>query len=204
VREVLESFNISIFEKQGFEADDIIATIEEKTGNRTENIILSGDSDTLQLVDKDTMVYVLRKGVKDTVLYDENRVLEKYQGLTPDKLVEFKALKGDPSDNIPGVRGIGEKTAISLILRFGSLENLYKEIEENSQKAGTISPKTKELLLKYRDQAFLSRALALLERNVDVDFNLDDCRWQKFDREKARKILEKFEFQSLISRLEKL
>jgi DNA polymerase-1 len=204
VKEVLNAFNVSIFEKEGLEADDIIATIEEKTGNETENIILSGDSDTLQLVDKDTGVYMLRKGVKDTVLYDENLVREKYQGLTPDKLVDYKALRGDPTDNIPGVRGVGEKTAISLILKFDNLEKLYREIEENSEKAGTIPPKIKELLIKYKDQAFLSKTLAQLERKGNIDFDLEECRWQKFDKKKAKEIFEKFEFESLIKRLDEI
>jgi DNA polymerase-1 len=201
VKEILKAFNVAIFEKSGFEADDVIATIEEETGGKTENIILSGDSDTLQLVDRDTRAYILRKGVKDTVLYDEKMISEKYQGLTPDQLVDFKALKGDPTDNIPGVRGVGEKTAINLLLKFGSLENLYKEIEKKSEKAGNISLKTKELLTNHKNDAFLSKALVHLERKVPLDFNLDKCQWQSFDREKARQILEKFEFHSLVNRL---
>ena len=256
VKEILKAFNISIFEKQGFEADDIIATISSLvSGQRTpelETIILSGDSDTFQLVDKNTKVYFLRKGVKDTVLYDENRVLEKYEGLCPEKLADFKGLKGDPSDNIPGVKGIGEKTAINLILKFGSLENLYKEVEEdkssstpfaaaravkedkssstpfaaarvvkedkssstpfaaarvideNSETVAEIPPRIKEILIKGKGQAFLSKALAQAERNAPIDFDLKECLWQKLDKEKAREIFEKFEFQSLINRLTEL
>ena len=224
VKEILKAFNISIFEKQGFEADDIIATISSLvSGQRTpelETIILSGDSDTFQLVDKNTKVYFLRKGVKDTVLYDENRVLEKYEGLCPEKLADFKGLKGDPSDNIPGVKGIGEKTAINLILKFGSLENLYKEVEEdkssspplaaarvideNSETVAEIPPRIKEILIKGKEQAFLSKALAQAERNAPIDFDLKECLWQKLDKEKAREIFEKFEFQSLINRLTEL
>ncbi len=208
VKEILKTFNISIFEKQGFEADDIIATISDLVSKQTtaelETIILSGDSDTLQLVDENTKVYFLRKGVKDIVLYDKNLVKEKYRGLTPEKLVDFKALKGDPSDNIPGVKGIGEKTAIDLILKFGSLEHLYKEIEENSKKVNEISPKTREILIKYKDQAFLSKSLVQIDKKVAIDFDLNECRWQKFDKQEAIKILEKFEFQSLIKRLTEL
>lgn len=203
VKEVLSAFNVPIFEKEGFEADDIIGTITEKTEKETENIILSGDLDTLQLVNENTRTYFLRKGVKDIVLYDEALVKEKYQGLIPEQLVDFKALKGDPSDNISGVKGIGEKTAISLILRFGSLENLYKEIEENSEKANDISPKTKELLIRHKDQAFLSKTLAQIDKNADIGFSLEKCQWQ-FNKEKATEILEKFEFQSLIKRLDEL
>ena len=209
VKGILKAFKIPIFEKQGFEADDIIATIsdmvkKQRTATELETIILSGDSDTLQLVDENTKVYFLRKGVKDTVLYDENLVKEKYQGLPPEKLVDFKALKGDPSDNIPGARGIGEKTAIDLILKFGSLEALYKEIEENSEKSKEISPKTKEILIKDKDQVFLSKSLAQIEKKADIDFSLEKCQWQKFNKQEVIKIFEKFEFQSLIKRLAEL
>jgi len=224
VKEILKAFNISIFEKQGFEADDIIATISSLvSGQRTpelETIILSGDSDTFQLVDKNTKVYFLRKGVKDTVLYDENRVLEKYEGLCPEKLADFKGLKGDPSDNIPGVKGIGEKTAINLILKFGSLENLYKEVEEdkssspplaavrvideNSEKAMAIPSRIKEILIRDKERAFLSKELSQVEKNAPIDFDLNQCLWQNFDKAKAREVFEKFEFQSLINRLNKL
>lgn len=204
VKEVLAAFNVPIFEKEGLEADDVIGTITEKTADKTENIILSGDLDTLQLVNENTRTYFLRKGVKDIVLYDENLVKEKYQGLTPEKLVDFKALKGDPSDNIPGVRGIGEKTAIGLILKFGSLENLYEEIEGNSEKANEISSKTKEILIKYKDHAILSKSLAQIEKKADIDFDLEKCRWQKFDKQEVIKIFGKFEFQSLIKRLDEL
>lgn len=201
VKEVLEVFNVPIFEKEGFEADDVIGTITEKTAGKTENIILSGDLDTLQLVNENTRTYFLRKGVKDIVLYDENLVKEKYQGLTPEKLVDFKALKGDPSDNIPGAKGIGEKTAIDLILKFGSLENLYKEIEEDSEKSKGISSKTKEILIRDKGQVILSKTLAQIEKKADVNFDLEKCRWQKFDKQKAIKTLEKFEFYSLINRI---
>jgi DNA polymerase-1 len=209
VKEMLKAFGISVFEKQGFEADDIIATISDLAGKQKailelETIILSGDSDTLQLVDKATKVYFLRKGVKDTVLYDENKVLEKYQGLTPEKLADFKALKGDPTDNIPGVKGIGEKTAIDLILKFNSLKNLFKEIEENSEKAKEIPPRIKEILIRDKEKAFLSKELSLSEKNVPIEFDLEKCFWRELDKEKAREIFEKFEFQSLINRLSEI
>jgi len=209
VKEILKEFGVSIFEKAGFEADDIIATISgqvsrQQATSELETIILSGDSDTLQSVDKNTKVYFLRKGVKDTVLFDENLVFEKYEGLAPEKLADFKALKGDPSDNIPGVKGIGEKTAIGLILKFSSLESLYKEIEENSEKAGEIPPRIKDILIRDKEKAFLSKYLALAEKNVPIDFDLKACFWQKLDKEKARAIFEKFEFQSLINRLTEL
>jgi DNA polymerase-1 len=206
VKEVLKSFNVPIFEKEGFEADDIIGTIADLTPKKQilpgiENIIISGDLDVLQIVSPETKVYALRKGVKDIVLYDEKLVREKFQGLKPKQLLDFKALRGDPSDNIPGVTGIGEKTAIGLLLEFNSLENLYREIEENSEKAKKIKVRIKEALLKYKEQAFISKDLAILQKNVPVDFKLENCRWGEFNKAKPIKILKKFEFHSLLKRL---
>ncbi|GAI16870.1 unnamed protein product, partial [marine sediment metagenome] len=123
VKEVLRGFNVKIFEKAGFEADDLVGTISHLAPRRQalppiETIIISGDLDNLQLAGPQTKVYLLRKGVKDTILYDTAKVKERYQGLTPEQLFDFRALRGDPSDNIPGVTGIGEKTAIELLLQF--------------------------------------------------------------------------------------
>jgi len=206
VKEILKSFNVPVFEKEGFEADDIIGTISKLAPRKQvlpeiETIILSGDLDTLQLVNPRTRVYSLRKGVKDIILYDEKLVKEKFQGLKPEQLLDFKALRGDPSDNIPGVTGIGEKTAIELLLKFGSLDNLYKEIEENSEKAKKNRPKLKETLLKYKEQAFISKDLAKLFENVPIDFNLKECHWKEYNKEKATQILKNLEFHSLIKRL---
>jgi len=206
VKEVLKSFNVPIFEKEGFEADDIIGTIsrlapQKQVFPEVEIIILSGDLDTLQLVNSKTKVYSLKKGVKDIILYDAKLVREKFQGLKPEQLLDFKALRGDPSDNIPGVTGVGEKTAIGLLLEFGSFGNLYKEIEENSERAKKIKPKLKEGLIKYKEQAFISKDLAQLNKNVPVDFSLEKCRWTKYDKEKTIQILKNLEFYSLIKRL---
>lgn len=206
IKEVLESFNVPIFEKEGFEADDIIGTItrlapQKQLIPQIETLILSGDLDVLQLVNSQTKAYTLRKGVKDVTLYDEKQVQEKFQGLIPKQLLDFKALRGDPSDNIPGVTGIGEKTAIGLLLEFRSLENLYKEISEASGKAKKIKPKLKETLLNYKEQAFLSKDLARIKRDVPIDFNLEKCRWQEYNREKTTQILKNLEFHSLIERL---
>ncbi len=206
VKEILKALGVSVFEKEGFEADDIIGAIAELAPKKQvlpeiETIILSGDLDTLQLVNPQTKVYALRKGMKDVVLYDKKLVKEKFQGLEPKQLLDFKALRGDPSDNIPGVTGIGEKTAIELLLEFGSLENLYKEIEKNSEKIKKIKPKLKETLIKYKEQAFLSRDLARIEKNIPLDFNLEKCRFGKYDKKKVIQIFKNFEFYSLIERL---
>jgi len=206
VKEILKALEVSIFEKEGFEADDIIGTISRLAPKKQVlpeigTIILSGDLDTLQLVNPRTKVYSLRRGVKDVVLYDEKQVQEKFQGLVPEQLLDFKALRGDPSDNIPGVTSIGEKTAIKLLLEFGSLENLYKEIEIKSERAKKLKPKLKETLLKYKEQAFLSKSLAQIKKDVPIDFNLKECQWKEYNKEKTIQIFKNLEFHSLIKRL---
>lgn len=206
VKEILKGFSVQTFEKEGFEADDIIGTISHLASKKQvmpkiEIIILSGDSDALQLVNPQIKTYVLRRGVKDVILYDENLVKEKFQGLNPEQLLDFKALRGDPSDNIPGVTGIGEKTAIGLLLKFKSLENLYKELEEKSDRAKTLNLKLREKLLQYKEQAFLSKGLAQIKKDVPIDFNLEKCGFGEYNRDKAAQILEDFEFYSLIKKL---
>ncbi len=206
IKEVLKCFNVPVFEKQGFEADDVIGTIAKLSPRKQklpaiETIIASGDLDSLQLINSQTKLFALRKGVKDVVLYDTDLVKEKFQGLVPEQILDFKALRGDPSDNIPGVTGIGEKTAIELLLKFGSLEKIYREIESNSKKAKTIKPKLKETLLKYKEQAFLSKDLAQIDKNVPIDFNLGNCEWSNYDKEKAADMLKKLEFYSLVEKL---
>jgi len=194
VKEVLENFNVPIFEKKGFEADDLIGTISKKGGPEIETIILTGDLDALQLVDNNTKVYTLRKGVKDTVLYDIEKVKEKYGSLAPEQLVDFKALRGDPSDNIPGVPGIGEKTAIKLIKEFNNLENLYFALDK-------VDQPLRAKLEQYKDQAFVSKMLAEIKQDVPIDFNLEKCRWGYYNRDKVIKIFKDYEFKTLIGRL---
>ena len=208
VKEILKSFDVPIFEKEGFEADDIIGTISKlaprkQAWPKLETVILSGDLDTLQLVNPCTKVYALRKGVKDTILYDIEKVKEKFQGLTPEQILDFKSLRGDASDNIPGVTGVGEKTAIELLLKFGSLENIYREVEEDSEQVKSLKPKLKETLLKYKKQAFLSKTLAQIDKNTPIDFNLEKCFWKEYDKGKVIQILKNLEFYSLLERLPK-
>src|SRR4030042_5526145 len=195
IKELLKNFNIQIFEKQGFEADDLIGTIAQKAAKKQiypeiETIILTGDLDALQLVDKNTKVYALRKGVKDTVLYNEEKVKEKYDGLLPEQLVDFKALRGDPSDNIPGVFGVGEKTAISLIKEFNSLENLYQELRENSEHSKKIKESLRKKLIDYKEQAFVSKMLAQIKKDIEIDFDLGKCVWGRYNKDKIIKIFE--------------
>jgi DNA polymerase-1 len=206
VKEVLKVFGVPVFEKEGFEADDLIGAISKIAPKKQifpeiETIILSGDFDVLQLVNSQTKVYALRRGVKDTVLYNEDLVKEKYQGLESSQLVDFKALRGDPSDNVPGVRGIGEKTALQLIKEFGSLKNLYQEIEKNTEKSRQIKTRIKESLVKNKEEALASKELVEIKSSIPLDFNLEECRFEGYDKEAVIEILKKFEFFSLIKRL---
>ncbi len=198
-KDVFKALNIPIFELQGFEADDIIGTLTKnfRAQDNLEVIIVSGDLDVLQLAKQNIKVYTLKKGVKDTILYGEKEVKERF-GFSPEQLADFKALKGDASDNIPGIEGIGEKTAKDLIQKFGSLEKIYEALEQN--------PKLfKESLVKklksQKDQAFLSKALALIRTDLPIKFNLNSCIWPKYDKEKAKELFLKLDFKSLIPRL---
>jgi len=209
IKEILQTFNVPIFEKEGFEADDLVGTISEKFPKKqvfpeVQSIILSSDLDTLQLVNPKTKVYLLRKGVKDTLLYDENLVREKYQGLNPGQLIDFKALRGDPSDNIPGVTGVGEKTASRLIKEFGNLENLYHNLSEKPEQIKSVSPNLMKVLLQQQEQAFFSRDLAAINKDAPIDFKLEKFTWGNYDKQKVIEILDRFEFYSLIKRLSEI
>jgi len=197
VKEVLKAFNVPVFERSGFEADDLIATIAKRAIQRqvvpkVENIILTGDMDALQLVNPQTKVYAMRKGLKDVVLFNEEKVKEKYGGLEPYQLTDYRALRGDPSDNIPGVSGIGQKTAIDLLNDFKTLEDIYKKMEK-------IRPSVSEKLRKYKEQAFISQKLAELNDNVDIDFSLKKAEFS-YDEIKVANVLKSFEFNALVDK----
>lgn len=206
VKEILSAFNIQIIEKEGFEADDLIGTISKTAPKKQvypeiESIILSGDADVLQLVDKNTKAYLLRKGVKDIILYDEERVKEKYDGLTPEQLIDFKSLRGDPSDNIPGVFGIGEKTAIALIKKFGSTEKLYEELEKNGEDIKEVKISLRQKLKDYKNQAEVSKMLAEIKKDVEIDFDLEKCKWGAYNQDAVEDVFNKYEFKTLLERL---
>ena len=209
VKEILKSFNVPVFEKEGFEADDLIGTISksvqrEKDFFPLETVILSNDFDTLRLVDFQTKVYFLKKGVKEEIFYNKESIREKYQGLSPIQLIDFKALKGDPSDNIVGVKGIGEKSALFLIKEFNSLENLYRAIEENDEKAKQLKEKIKNLLINSKRDAFFSKELIKIRCDVPINFNLTACRFKNYDKEKIIEIFKKLEFNSLIKKISEI
>ena len=205
VKKVLTAFSVPFFEKQGYEADDLIATInflmrKKQISPKPEIVILSGDMDNLQLVSDTTKVYTMRKGLKDTVLYGINEVKEKFNGLTPEQVVDYKALRGDPSDNIPGITGIGDKTAIQILLEFTSLDNLYKEVEKDTKKSKTLKPNLLQKIKDYKDQAFTSQKLAQMDNTAPIDFSLKEVEFKGFDKEKAKKVLESLEFFTLVDK----
>ncbi|MBI4709309.1 MAG: hypothetical protein HY764_03860 [Candidatus Portnoybacteria bacterium] len=203
VKEVVSAFGIPVYEKEGFEADDIIGTIATKNNNQktiTKNIIVTGDLDTLQLINESTRVYTLRKGVKDTMIYDEKAVLDRY-GLKPEQMPDYRGLKGDPSDNIPGVPGIGEKTATELLKKFNTIEELYEELEKNPK---IQNPKLYEKLIENKDQAVFSKYLATIKRDVPIKFKLEGAKFGKYDLEKIKALFRELEFFSLINRLSEI
>jgi DNA polymerase-1 len=199
-KEVLASFKIPVFAKDGYEADDLIATIctlAPKQKSDLEIYILSGDLDNLQLVNENVKVYTLGKGIKDAVIYDINKVRERF-GVDPNQMVELKALTGDPSDNIPGVLGIGKKTAAEIVQKYGTVQNLYNELSTDT---AVLKPKIKEALKLNKETAFLSRHLVETKKDVDIDFKIDDCKFSDYDKKEVEEVFKKLEFNSLINRL---
>lgn len=202
VKDVLEAFNISIYEKPGFEADDLIGTIAHlKSVDRPdiETIIVTGDQDAYQLIDNNTKVLAPHKGLSETMLYDIEAIKEKFQGLKPEQLIDYKGIRGDVSDNIPGVRGIGEKGAIDLLNNFQTIENIYKNIDSPK-----IKDRTRELLQQYKEDALLSKRLATIILDVPIDFNLSDNAFSGFDMQKVIDLFQKLNFKRLLSQLQTL
>ncbi len=212
-RKIFEAFNIPIYDKAGFEADDIIGTIVENCshpalGGASKDlriIIASGDMDTMQLVDDDrVLVYTLKKGLNDTILYDEKAMVARF-GFEPKLLPDYKGLAGDNSDNIIGIRGIGEKSATTLISNFGSLENIYKKLKKSDEeflKAG-VKARTLELLKTGEEEALFSKTLATIRRDAPIDFKLPEKVWREtFDVKVAEKVFTEYGFKSLFARLQ--
>lgn len=206
-RDLCEAFSIPIYEKAGFEADDILGTIVEELKNDkdTEIVIASGDMDTLQLIDgKKVQVYTLKKGIKDTILYDEKGVEERF-GFSPALIPDYKGLRGDPSDNIPGIAGIGEKSATELITNFGALDEMFKILSaypERFEKAG-IKKRIVELLREGEEDARFSKELATIRRDAPIGFALPEQDWREsVDTKKITTLFQELGFRSLISRVQ--
>ncbi|MBP9714978.1 MAG: hypothetical protein KBD52_00610 [Candidatus Pacebacteria bacterium] len=205
-RRIFEAFNVPIYDSPGFEADDVLGTIvSQLKGNKNINIIIaSGDMDTMQLVDdKKVQIYTLKKGITDTILYDEEKVVERF-GFKPIMLPDYKGLRGDPSDNIIGIKGIGEKTATTLITTFGTIEEIYKKIKKDTdvfKKAG-LSPRVIELIKDNEEEALFSKTLAKIRPDAPVDFKIPEKTfWESADLKKIEEMFTTFEFRSLFARL---
>lgn len=208
-REIMEALSIPFYEQKGFEADDLLGTIAEKLKVSKDNeiIIASGDMDTMQLIDKSQVkVFTLKRGLSDTIVYDEKAVMERF-GFTPKLLPDYKGLRGDPSDNIVGIAGIGEKTATTLITTFGTIENLYKKLKKSDaefREVG-ISPRVIELLRNGEEEALFSKALATINRDVPMNFSLPERLWREtVSLNNVEKIFQKFEFRSLVTRFKNI
>lgn len=206
-RDILKVFNIPVYDSSGFEADDILGTIVDKL--KIENlklkiIVASGDLDTLQLVkNDDVVVYTLSRGINEAVIYNEEKVKERF-GFGPELIPDFKALKGDPSDNIIGVQGVGEKTASEIIKKFGTIENLYKILknDRNELEKSEIKPRIIKILEENEEEALFSKTLAEIRKDAPIEFSLEESAWREsFDIKKAQSLLQGFGFRSLIDRL---
>ncbi|MCX5725731.1 MAG: DNA polymerase I [Candidatus Saganbacteria bacterium] len=194
VREIANVFDIPVYEIDGYEADDVIGTLDkeaEKMGY--EVTIVSGDLDPLQLVTEKTKLLATKKGISDTVLYDRTAVEKRY-GLLPEQIADLKALKGDQSDNIPGVPGIGEKTAVELLKEFGSLKNIMNNMDKIE------SPRIEKLLKENIEKAILSKKLATIITEVPIEINFGACERKEIDWEKVLPLFEELEFKSLIKK----
>lgn len=202
VEEVLKSFNIPIIKKEGFEADDILGTIskyvsEGKWSNGNLDLyILSGDRDLLQLVNERVKVCLPSGNFKNLVAYDREETF-KYLGIYPEQVVDFKAMAGDSSDNIPGVKGLGSKTAESLLREFGDLDGVYRNI-------GKVKDRYAKLLVEGVEQVEFSRKLATIEKEVDISVKLEDSLLLDFDSNRVVEVFRKYSFKSLIPKLEEM
>ena len=220
VWEFLKVAEIPLLTREGYEADDIIGTLAKKVNGdlgEGEVIIITGDQDTLQLVDDRTKVAMPAMGKIKETLYDASAVQGKL-GLSPEQVIDYKALSGDSSDNIPGVRGIGPKTAVELIKEFGTVEGIYEYLDKLGLKINNfdiknsleiknlklkIKPTVVRKLLENRDMAYLSKRLATIKVDVEFPFKLSDAKIHDFDEEKLREFLDKYRFRSLVKRMPK-
>ena len=193
-KEVLDAFGIKHFEIDNYEADDIIGTLARIVDEEDEFIatIVSSDKDLLQLISDEVIVKLLKQS--GHIMMDRDEFMKTYQ-VEPARMVDLKALMGDASDHIPGVKGIGEKTAINLLAKYGTLDNLYANID-------SVTGKTKEKLLTDKDNAYMSYDLATIYKEVPLDFTLEDCKYGITDKSQLANILEELEFHSLLRKLD--
>ncbi|TDO92110.1 DNA polymerase I [Halanaerobium saccharolyticum] len=196
LQQTIEKLKIPMLAKEGYEADDLLGTLSKEAAEEGYKVyIVTGDRDALQLVSENVNVLYTRKGISDLVKFDLDKVMEKYE-LPPEKLIDRKGLMGDSSDNIPGVPGIGKKTALKLLKEFGSMEEILANIDQVSGK------KRKENLRKYSEQARMSYRLGKIKRDVPVDIDFDQCRLDLYDDQEAAEQFKKLGFTSLLDRFD--
>lgn len=192
VKQLVAAFNISVFDAAGYEADDILGTLAVQACEQGLNsIVVTGDNDAFQLISSCVKVLTPGKTLNDIAFYDESAVLKKY-GVTPKQIPDFKGLKGDPSDNIPGVPGVGEKTATRLLQQFGSIESIYQDIDRVPQE------KLRHILMENKALAFRSKELATIVTTVPLNLDLHACKTNAYDRQKVRDIFRELEFYKLL------
>ncbi|TCP32099.1 DNA polymerase I [Scopulibacillus darangshiensis] len=195
IHELLDSMGISRYERDQYEADDIIGTLSKQAQEKDWDVkVVTGDKDLLQLVDDRITVSLTRKGITDVDDYDNEKVFERYE-IEPKKIIDLKGLMGDSSDNIPGVPGVGEKTAIKLLKQYGSMEKIFESLEDISGK------KLKERLTENKDQAFMSKELATIDCDAPVDVTLNDLAFKKEMTEQMVDLFKELEFHSLLERM---
>src|SRR5690348_4659351 len=196
VREIVKALRFPVYEMPGYEADDVIGTITQQLDPRDdlETTIVTVDLDMLQLVTPRVRLMTTRSGVENTVMYDVARIDERF-GLRPDQMVDYKALKGDPTDNIPGVPGVGEKTAAKLIRDFGTLDELLARLDD-------VTPaKLGDKLREHREQILMGRELSRIVRDLPISIDLEAARLGDYDRDTVVRLFREYEFRTLIERL---
>jgi len=197
LKEILKAMSVPVLELEGYEADDIIATVNDiAVQNGLEVSIFTGDRDALQLVSSNTNVYLTVKGITEVQCYDENKVFERY-GLKPYQIIDLKGLMGDASDNIPGIPGIGEKTALKLLHEYGTVENVL------ANKSNIKGNKIRNLLQEYAEQAILSKQLATMIHNVPIDFTLEELKWREPDLARTFEVLNRYSLHTVARLFEK-
>ncbi|MCD8194968.1 MAG: DNA polymerase I [Coprobacillus sp.] len=193
-REMCKALGIFMFEEEGYEADDIagtIAKIAEKEGIKS--ILYTSDRDYLQLVDDKISVDILKKGMSDTELYNEEKVIEKY-GFGPEHIIDFKGLRGDASDNLKGIDGVGEKTASTLIQKYGDFDSIVKAMENEKGKVA-------EAIVREQEQGRMCRDLGLIRTDIDLPFTLEDTKYEGYSFSKIKEFCDKYELKTLLNRL---
>ena len=199
LKEILNAMNIEIIEKEGYEADDILGTLAKKASlEGIDTILLTGDRDSFQLAQDNVTIRIPRTkmGKTEEEDFDRNKVLEVY-GVEPQKLIEVKGLAGDTSDNIPGVAGVGEKTAINLVKEYGSIEELYKKLEENTD---NVKGKLREKLIENKEMAFLSKTLGTIDVNAPIEIELEEIKVKEWNKERVTELFKRLRFNRFLER----